>query len=194
MNTSGTEMGGSPSGGTNPSGGVAAGGSSGAVSGGSDSGSAGSAGSSECQSPIPGPGRYLIRDRVGDRCLQKGEPDATLFAVFTALLDGDCSVPEAEWDLLEVPPNYALHNVGIDANLDVRTGAWTDGTPLVLYMPRAGSNQLFAIRSHTPPYFALEPQNALGKCVEAVGAGAELFPCDDTNQAQDFDLIRADCP
>jgi hypothetical protein len=127
--------------------------------------------------------------------MQKGDPDPTLYPVFAALLDGDCSVPEAEWDFLEVIPNYyALHNFGINANLDVRAGSTDDTTPIVLYMPRMGTNQLFVVRAHTPPYFGLEPQNALGKCVEAVGAAAQLFPCDDTNRAQDFNLVRVGCP
>ena len=191
-NTAGADTGGSGSGGMSPAAGKGAGGS----VGGSDSGGAGaggSAGSSDC--PIPAPGRYEIRDRVGDRCMQKGEPDPTLYPVYHALLDGDCSVPEAEWDFYDLGFKYALHNVGIDANLDVRAGSSTDGTPLVLYMPRlGGTNQVFTLEPHTPPYFALRPLNAPGKCVEAVGGGAQLFPCDDTNRAQDFNLVRVDCP
>lgn len=190
VNTAGSASGGGVSGGSS---GMASSGAGGSTSG-SDSGagSGGSAGSSDCQ--IPGPGRYQIRDRVGDRCMQQGEPDPTLYPVYHALLDGDCSVPDAEWDLYAFGPSYILHNVGIDANLDVRAGSWTDATPIVLYMPRQGSNQVFTLHAHTPPYFALEPLNAPTKCVEAVGAAAQLFPCDDTNRAQDFNLVRVDCP
>lgn len=191
MNHGGTDTGGSGSGGMSAD--VAGGGS--FSGGGSDGGNGGSAGSPDCQSSTFEPGRYQIRDRVGDRCLQKGEPDPTLYPVFTALLAGDCSVPEAEWDFFDLGSNlYALHNVGIDANLDVRAGASIDGTPLVLYMPRQGTNQTFMVRPHVAPYFALIPLNAVTKCVEAVGAGAQLSPCDDTVRAQDFNLVRVDCP
>jgi hypothetical protein len=164
-------------------------------SGGPEGGSGGSGGGAlDCQSPAPG--RYLVRDRAGERCLQKGAEDTVFTAkIFNALLDADCSLPEAQWEFKEVIPNfYALHNFGIDTNLDVKAGLTTDGTPIVLYSPHPSDNQLFAFAARTPPYFALEPQNAVQKCVEVVGTGAQLFPCDDANQAQDFSLVRVDCP
>lgn len=157
------------------------------------SGAAGAAGAPDCQSPAPG--RYVIRDRAKDRCLKKGAEDVVVPGIYNALLDADCSSPEAQWDLLEVVPNfYAIHNTGVDANLDVRAGLMSDGTPIVLYLPHASTNQLFALAPRTPPYYALEPQNVLQKCVQAVGSGAQLFPCDTMSQAQDFSLVRVDCP
>ncbi len=204
VSSAGTQSGGSAIGGTSMTAGngasAAEGGSVGAGTGGSggtenNAGAAGSGGSADCQAELPSPGRYQLLDRVGDRCLQKGEPDPTLYPVFAAFLSGDCAVAEAEWELREVIPNaYAIYNMGLDANLDVRAGLTSDGTPIVLYTPRPGTNQLFRFRHHGGAYFALEPQNAVGKCVEAVGAGAELYPCDDTNRAQDFELVRVDCP
>lgn len=176
-------------------GGSASGGTGGAEAGSAGaSGGGGDGGAPECT--VPAPGRYQVRDRVGDRCLQKGEVDPVLHApVYSALLDGDCSVPEAQWEFREIiAGGYALYNIGSDANLDVRAGSTVAGTPIVLYTPLPLDNQLFWFLPRTPPYFALEAQNAPGKCVEAVGAGARLYPCDDTNQAQDFNLVRVDCP
>lgn len=207
MSNGGTESGGSDVGGTGASAGTEpVGAESGSVNGGSGgsagaeagtSGMAGGGGSSDCQSPIPAPGRYQVRDRLTDRCLQKGAADAQLFGVYAALLDADCSAPEAQWDMVPVPNFanfYALHNAGIDANLDVRQGLKDDGTPIVIYKPQPLANQTFGFLPRTPPYFALEPQHSMNKCVEVVRSGAQLFPCDDTNQAQDFNLVRVDCP
>jgi hypothetical protein len=203
-NRAGTEGGGASAGsnadagtgGLGASGGKIDGGSGGSGgTGGANGGIAGGAGASDCQSDVPTPGLYQVRDRATDRCLQKGADDPTLHPVYHALLDADCSVPEAKWELREIVPNfYAVYNTGIDANLDVRAGATTDGTLLVLYKPQPQQNQLFRFLPRTPPYFALEPQNAVNKCVEAVGSGAQLFPCEDANQAQDFNLVRVDCP
>jgi len=203
MSSGGTDGGGQATGGSSATAGSGAagaeGGSSGSGNGGSagtepNAGAAGSAGS-DCQVTEPTPGRYQILDRVGNRCLQKGEPDPTLYPVFAAWLSGDCAVPEAEWELREINVDqYAIFNVGGDANLDVRAGLTNDGTPIVLYTPRPGKNQLFEFQHHEGAYFALMPQHAVGKCVEAIGAGAQLYPCNDTNRAQDFELVRVDCP
>src|SRR6478752_10534613 len=135
------------------------------VSGGS-SGTAG--GTSDCQSPVAG--RYLLRDRVSELCMQKGAPDLTL-PVFNALLAADCDSLEAQWDLVDVPGGIALLNTGTGYNLDVRAGVSSDGTPIVLYSPHPSANQTFVFSARTPPYYALEPQNAPQKCIEAVGTG-----------------------
>jgi hypothetical protein len=156
-------------------------------------GSGGSGISPECQTPMAGV--FRLRDRAENRCVQKGMADPVLVAVFHALLDTDCESPDAQWELREVGPDlFAVFNPSVGDNLDVRAGANLDGTPIVLYMPRASENQTFAFAPRTPPYYALEPQNTTAKCVEAVGNGAQLFPCDDANEAQEFTLERLDCP
>jgi len=153
-------------------------------------GNAGSSGSSStCQMPLPG--RYLLRDRNG-LCMQKGAPDPTL-PVFNALLAADCDSLDAQWDLVDVPSGVALLNTGTGYNLDVRAGVSSDGTPIVLYSPHPSANQTFVFSARTTPYYALEPQNAVQKCIEAVGTGVRLYPCDDTEPAQDFSLLRIDC-
>jgi hypothetical protein len=177
----GAGMGGALAGGT-----MAGGGSD---TGGTDAGGSGGGAAPDCQTAAPG--RFLVRDRA-DRCIQRGAPDTVFGApIYNALLDPDCESFDAQWDVLEVVPRfYALLNVGVNNNLDVRAGAVTDGTPIVLYMPHPNNNQLFAFVQRTPPYYALEPQNVTDKCVEVVGTGAELFPCDESNEAQDFSLTR----
>ena len=201
MSTAGAGVGGSSVGGagaasvggTEAGSSVGGGGTAGADAG---SGGGGGGGSADCQVTSPSPGRYMVRDRLFGRCLQKGDVDPVLHApVYSALLDSDCSVQEAQWDFLEVlPGEYALHNTGFDGNLDVRAGLTSDGTPIVLYTPHPNDNQLFEFLPRTPPYFALEAKNADDKCVQVVGAGARIYPCDDANQAQDFSIVRVDCP
>lgn len=165
---------------------------------GGSSGTAGTAGtggtpvSPDCQKPSAG--LFRLRDRAQNRCVQKGVADTVLVAVFHAFLDADCESLDAQWELREVVPGFfAIYNTGVGDNLDVRAGATTDGTPIVLYMPRPSDNQLFAFGERAAPYYALEPQNATAKCVEVVGTGAQLFPCDESNEKQEFTLERLDC-
>jgi ricin-type beta-trefoil lectin protein len=172
-------------------GGTDAAGTGGSVAGGgTDAG--GSAGS-DCQ-VATAPGRYVLRDRE-NRCVQKGADGFVFTApIFFALLDANCDSLDAQWDLLQVGPGiFALLNVGVNNNLDVQAGDPTDGTPIVLYMPHPGTNQSFVLQRRTAPYYALEPQNAMQKCVETVGTAAQVFPCDTANEAQDFTLTRVDC-
>jgi hypothetical protein len=175
-------------------GGVGASGGDATTGGSSGSGGAGgTAVSPDCQKPAAG--LFRLRDRAQNRCVQKGVPDTVLVAVFHAFLDADCESLDAQWELREVVPGFfAIYNTGVGDNLDVRAGATTDGTPIVLYMPRPSDNQLFAFGERTAPYYALEPQNATAKCVEVVGTGAQLFPCDESNDKQEFALERLDCP
>ena len=150
-----------------------------------------------CSSPeLLAPGVYRLRARASQRCAGVGSP-TTVFAepAFDVELFADCGGMGRSWELVAAsfPQQFQLRNRAVGYNLDVRSGATEDGTPLVLFEPHALSNQRFFLRARNDEYFEIAPASVVTRCLTEVGAEIQISACDSDEQTQDFELVPEVC-
>jgi hypothetical protein len=143
----------------------------------------------------PGAGRFNLRAVQTSLCLSMGAPTLVFGdpAFMTEMLK-DCASLLAQWDLTpSFGDTYTLRNVESQLSLDVRTGADTPGTPLILFAPNTLDNQRFELRPRAKNDYELSPRNAPTLCAQPAAGGVQIWPCQASNLGQSFQLDLLSC-
>lgn len=144
---------------------------------------------------VPAAGRFALKSAVDGQCLGVGLPTTVLGSpAFETTLTTDCSLPAQAWDLTALGGAvYSFKNVGSTDNLDVKTAAVQDGTPVIVYAATGLPNQSFEVRARGGSSYELRPQHVTTSCVGAVSGSAQIAACVETELAQSWQLEQSDC-